>query len=158
MIFGFLPCRVHLRGYVDLSVNQNLIVGNDSSYTSLSFAEVSPFGRLTHLDLNPSPYEECINCSCFNDSSSTVAVSVGQQSVFLWDVQNHADIQCLRSNAMVRSMQRSVRENCWMGVESQSLVVIDAVQDAAMSVPLADPVSSFSLSSDRQYAFSPCFT
>lgn len=139
-------------------MNQNLIVGNDSSYTSLSFAEVSPFGRLTHLDLNPSPYEECINCSCFNESSSTVAVSVGQQSVFLWDVQNHADIQCLRSSAMVRHLQRSIRENCWMGVESQSLVWIDAAQNATASVPLADPVSSFSLSSDRQSDCSSRFT
>lgn len=142
---------------MDLSVNQNLIVGNDSSYTSLSFAEVSPFGRLTHLDLNPSPYEECINCSCFNESSSAVAVSVGQHSVFLWDVQNHTDIQCLWSSAMVRHLQRSIRENCWMGVENQSLVWIDAAQNTKVPIPTVDPVSSFCLSSDRQSILSPRF-
>ena len=49
------------------------------------------YGRLTHLDLNCSPYEDCINCCSFNELSSLVAVSVGNGSVYLWDVQTHTD-------------------------------------------------------------------
>ena len=98
-------------GYADVAENQNLVVANDSSYTSLSFEEISMYGGLTHLDLNCSPYNDCINCCSFNDSSSLVSVSVGDGAVFLWDMQNHTDFQCFMSTAPVRQLQRFIRSN-----------------------------------------------
>lgn len=137
-------------GYADIAENQNLVVANDSSYTSLSFEEISMYGRLIHLDLNCTPYEDCINCCSFNESSSLVAVSVGKDSVYLWDVQTHTDIQHIITKAPIRQLQRFVQSNSWLGCMDQLLFVLDDSQESMISF-IQSPVSCFGVSPDKQY-------
>ena len=140
-------------GYADVAENQNLVVANDSSYTSLSFEEISMYGRLTHLDLNCSPYEDCINCCSFNELSSLVAVSVGNGSVYLWDVQTHTDTQCIKSKAPIRQLQRFIQTDSWLGCMSQQIVVLDGSQDVVTPFSQRPSVSCFGISSDKQYQY-----
>lgn len=142
---------IYTVGYADLSETQNLVVASDHSYTSLSFEEISPYGQLTHLEFNCPKYDNCIHSCAFNASSTKVAISLGSDSILLWDVQSRADVATLSVSSPVRHLQRFISEDCWMGMMGTSLLLVDGRSHCTTPSSFPFHTSCFCLSPNKQY-------
>ena len=142
---------IYTVGYADLSETQNLVVASDHSYTSLSFEEISPYGQLMHLEFNCPKYDNCIHSCAFNASSTKVAISLGSDSIRLWDVQSRADVATLSVPSPVRHLQRFISEDCWMGLLDKSLLLVDGRNHCITPFSFPFTACCFCLSPNKQY-------
>ena len=153
-----ITTSVHSAGFMDVASNHNLVVANDPSFTSLSFQEITADAKLVPLDLTCPTYEQSINYCCFDRDASRVAISVGSDSVFQWDVQTHLDIHCTHTTGAIHHLERCSSPGSWMGCMSNAIVLIDSRSDGCIPYPLSHPVTAFSQSISNQYILSLLFT